>query len=295
MASSSFTQTASYKCFGGYTRSFKHKSTYTKTDMVFSVFFPKECEEAGAVPVIFYLSGLTCTDQNALTKGGFQQAAAARGVCVVFPDTSPRGAGVPGETDAWDFGVGAGFYVNATTPKWKEHYNMYDYVVHELPELLAKEFPKQLDLSKKSIMGHSMGGHGALVIALRNPGMFAACSAFSPICNPMNCPWGFKAFSGYLGDDAEKWREWDASQLCRRYRGPALSILVDQGTEDDFLAKKQLLPDTLVDGVKASTHLSLQMRMQNGYDHSYYFISTFAKDHIDFHADYLHGRRAAGL
>jgi S-formylglutathione hydrolase len=292
---SQLTQTASYKCFGGFTKSYKHKSSSTKTDMAFSVFFPKECEESGGVPVIFYLSGLTCTDQNALTKGGFQSCAAARGVCMVFPDTSPRGVSIPGDSDSWDFGLGAGFYVSATTPKWKENYNMYDYVVKELPEILAKEFPQKLDLSKKSIMGHSMGGHGALVASLRNPGMYASCSAFSPICNPMNCPWGIKAFTGYLGEDTEKWREWDASQLSRRYRGPALSLLVDQGSEDDFLGKKQLLPDTLVEGVKSSPNLSLHMRMQNGYDHSYYFISTFAKDHIDFHADQLEGRKGAGL
>jgi S-formylglutathione hydrolase len=291
----SLVQTASYKTFGGYTRSFKHRSQATKTEMVFSVFFPREAEESGGVPVIFYLSGLTCTDQNALTKGGFQGAAATRGVCVVFPDTSPRGANVVGETESWDFGVGAGFYLTATTPKWRENYNMYEYIVHELPALLAKEFPKQLDLSKKSIMGHSMGGHGALVAALKNPGMYLACSAFAPICNPTNCPWGIKAFTGYLGSDTEKWKEWDSSHLCRQYRGPHLSILVDQGTDDDFLAKKQLLPDTLVDGVKASPNLSVQMRMQNGYDHSYYFISTFAKDHIDFHADHLLGRRGPGL
>jgi S-formylglutathione hydrolase len=293
---SSLTQTASFKTFGGYTRSFKHKSATTKTDMVFSVFFPRECDESGSVPVIFYLSGLTCTDQNALTKGGFQGAAASRGVCMVFPDTSPRGANIPGEAESWDFGVGAGFYLTATTDKWKDHYNMYDYVVHELPALLAKEFPKQIDLTKKSIMGHSMGGHGALVAALKNPGMYAACSAFSPICNPMNCPWGIKAFTGYLGSDAEKWKAWDASQLCRGYKGPGLSILVDQGTDDDFLGKKQLLPDTLVESVKASPNLSLHMRMQNGYDHSYYFIQSFAKEHVDFHADYLSGRKgAAGL
>jgi len=200
---------------------------------------------------------------------------------------------VPGETDSWDFGVGAGFYVNATTPQWKKNYNMYDYIVKELPALLAKEFPKQLDLSKKSIMGHSMGGHGALIAALKNPGMYAACSAFSPICNPVNCPWGQKAFTGYLGDDKQKWSEWDASHLCKQYKGSALAMLVDQGTEDDFLGKKQLLPDALVEAVKSSPNLSLHLRMQNGYDHSYYFISTFAKDHIDFHADYLLGRRGA--
>ena len=266
--------------------------------MSFSVFFPKECELDGAVPVIFYLSGLTCTDQNALTKGGFQRAAASRGVCIVFPDTSPRGAGIEGETESWDFGVGAGFYITATTEKWKKNYDMYGYINEELPELLAKEFPKELDLSKKSIMGHSMGGHGALIIALKNPGAFKSCSAFAPICNPMNCPWGIKAFKGYLGENVEKWKEWDASYLSKNYEGTALSILVDQGTEDEFLHKKQLLPDSLVEGVKASKSLWLHLRMQSGYDHSYYFISSFAQDHVDFHADYLFGKKgssSAGL
>jgi S-formylglutathione hydrolase len=260
-------QTASNKCYGGYVKTFKHASASTKTDMVFSVFFPKETELAGAsVPIILYLSGLTCTDQNALTKGGFQREAARRGVCMVFPDTSPRGANVEGEAESWDFGVGAGFYIKATTPKYKHNYDMYTYVNEELPALLSSEFPLGLDHKRLSIMGHSMGGHGALISALKNPGRYASCSAFSPICNPMNCPWGVKAFSGYLGPNHDAWREWDASELARAYTGAPLSILADQGAADDFLAKKQLLPESLVDAVKqAKNHLSLHMRMQDGY------------------------------
>lgn len=286
-------ETSAFKSFGGTTRCFSHTSTKTKTPMAFSVFFPKEAEEVGKVPVVFYLSGLTCTDQNALTKGGFQRAAASHGLAMVFPDTSPRGANVPGESESWDFGLGAGFYVTATTPNWKEHYNMYGYIVEELPALLGAKFGRELDLNRASIMGHSMGGHGALIAALKNPGMFQSCSAFSPICNPMNCPWGKKAFTGYLGEDERSWAAWDATHLAREYKGNPIQILVDQGTEDKFLGDRQLLPDALVDAAKSSQAISLQMRMQNGYDHSYYFISTFAQDHVDFHAAFL--KSASGL
>jgi len=280
------TQTAAYKCYGGWVKSFKHSSSSTRTDMVFSIFLPAQCESA-PVPVLFYLSGLTCTDQNALTKGGFMRDAARHGLCLVFPDTSPRGAGVEGETESWDFGVGAGFYVKATTPKFKTNYDMYTYVLDELPALLQSEFPAQLDHARRSITGHSMGGHGALTLALKNPGKFVSVSAFAPICNPMNCPWGVKAFTGYLGTDHEQWKQWDGSELAKSYNGPHLSLLVDQGTADDFLAKKQLLPETLVEAVRANKNLSLHLRMQDGYDHSYYFMSTFFADHAQFHADAL--------
>ncbi|KAH9260781.1 S-formylglutathione hydrolase [Batrachochytrium salamandrivorans] len=291
--SSLLTQTASAKCYGGQVKTFKHASAKTNTDMVFSVFFPKECQEQGQVPVIFYLSGLTCTDQNALTKGGFQEHCARRGVCMVFPDTSPRGhSPIEGEAESWDFGLGAGFYVTATEPKFKSNYNMYEYVVDELPALLAKEFPKELDLTRKSIMGHSMGGHGALISALKNPGQYQSVSAFAPICHPSICPWGTKAFTNYLGGDVSQWAKWDASQLALVYSGKKLSMLVDQGSEDSFLHSKQLLPDTLVGSAKQNTNLTLRMRMQPGYDHSYYFMQTFAQEHVDFHCDFLFGKGA---
>jgi S-formylglutathione hydrolase len=295
-------KTASFKCFGGEIQTISHPSISCNCTMTFSIFLPRESFEQPVnnnnnnkirlPPIIYYLSGLTCTDQNALTKGGFQRDAAQRGVAIIYPDTSPRGVQIEGDSTSWDFGVGAGFYLNATEEKWKNNYRMYDYITKELPSLLEKEFPKQLDHSRRSIFGHSMGGHGALICALKNPGMYTSVSAFAPICNPMNCPWGVKAFSGYLGSNRESWREWDASQLAKTYVGPSISILVDQGSGDQFLTQKQLMPDALVEAVKTSKHLSLQMRLQEGYDHSYYFMSTFSKDHIDFHADAL-GRESS--
>jgi S-formylglutathione hydrolase len=284
---SSLIQTASSKCFGGFCKTFRHASLKTKTDMTFSMFFPRECEEQGRVPVVFFLSGLTCTDQNALTKGHFQQHAATRGICLVFPDTSPRGhPSIPGEGDSFDFGLGASFYLTATTEAFREHYNMHDYLVDELPALLTREFPTQLDLSKRSIMGHSMGGHGALVLCLRNPELFKTVSAFAPVCNPVNSPWGRKALTGFLGSDEQEWTRWDASELLKQFSAP-LSILVDQGAEDEFLKKQQLRPDALVQAAVGNEHVRLKLRMQAGYDHSYFFVQSFAKDHIDFHADVL--------
>jgi len=216
--------------------------------------------------------------KNFITKAGAQRYASQYGIFLVAPDTSPRGCNIPGEADSWDFGVGAGFYVDATEEKWKKNYNMYSYVTKELSEIVNKHFPVIPD--RQSISGHSMGGHGALICTLKNPGEYKSCSAFSPICNPVICPWGKKAFSGYLGSDEETWKAYDATELTKSYTGPSPNILIDQGTEDKFL-EEQLLPHSL----QAAKHV--QVRMQKGYDHSYYFISTFIEDHIAHHAQFL--------
>lgn len=274
----------SWKCVGGYVKKFVHFSSSTKTDMKFSVYFPPSNLP---VPALYWLSGLTCTDENFIQKAGAFKAAAEHGVALIVPDTSPRGANLPNEKDSWDFGEGAGFYVNATQSPWSSHYRMYDYITQELPALVQHSFP-EIDASKKSIFGHSMGGHGALICFLKNPSLYTSVSAFAPICNPINCPWGQKAFNGFLGSDTSAWAEWDASQLAKQYRGAKTQILVDQGSVDEFLAKKQLLPESLIESVQSnSSHISVQYRVQEGYDHSYFFISTFIQDHIQFHAQLL--------
>jgi S-formylglutathione hydrolase len=225
------------------------------------------------------LSGLTCTDENFMQKAGAQRMAAELGLIIVAPDTSPRGAGVPGDPEgAWDFGLGAGFYLNATQEPWAQHYRMHDYVVNELPELVEAHFPAS---QKRGISGHSMGGHGALICALRNPGRYQSVSAFAPISNPMDCPWGQKAFSRYLGEERSRWREWDASVLIADAT-EKLPLLVDQGDRDDFLAS-QLKPEVLQQAAKNAGH-ELTLRMQPGYDHSYFFIASFIGDHLQHHA-----------
>lgn len=285
MASTSLLeQVSSARHFGGFNRRYKHKSSMLgNTDAVFTVYFPPQAEQ-GPVPVIYYLSGLTCTDENFIQKAGAQRAAAAFGVALVAPDTSPRGLAVPGEADSWDFGVGAGFYLNATQEKWKA-WQMYSYVTEELPAVLSKELISKLDVSRASIFGHSMGGHGALTIALKNPQNYKSVSAFSPICNPTAVPWGVKAFSGYLGEDRAAWAQYDATELLKTYAGPQLPMLIDQGTADSFLAT-QLMPQALEAVAKERGH-PLTLRMQQDYDHSYYFISSFIEDHIAFHAEAL--------
>ncbi|KAF5840157.1 Alpha/Beta hydrolase protein [Dunaliella salina] len=276
--------------FGGWNMRYKVKSTsLDNTETVFTVYFPPAAEKQ-KVPVIYYLSGLTCTDENFIGKAGEGQwlLLGEVGVALVAPDTSPRGLNVPGESDSWDFGVGAGFYLNATEPKWKA-WRMYDWVVTELPELLAAQFSDKLDLSRSSIMGHSMGGHGAMTIALKNPTKFKSVSAFSPICNPTQVPWGIKAFTGYLGDkDKEAWKQYDSTELMKGYKGPHLPLLVDQGSADSFYsgAVNQLQPAALEEACKAAGYPAT-IRMQDGYDHSYYFISTFVDDHLNHHAKAL--------
>eukprot|EP00903_Cladosiphon_okamuranus_P005797 g5744.t1 len=274
-------------CFGGRLLKCVHQSKATKTPMTFSVFLPPQAAASGPLPVLYYLSGLTCTDDNFIQKAGAQRVAALRGVALVAPDTSPRGAGIPGEDEGWDFGTGAGFYVDATEPGWKDNYRMYEYVTEELPSVVAANFPA-VDTSKASVFGHSMGGHGALVVAFRNPDKYRSVSAFSAICNPVECPWGKKAFSGYLGKDEAAWKEYDATELMRR-DGPFPSlgkILLDQGSADSFLTGGQLTPETLVKACEDKAQ-PCEMRMQDGYDHSYFFISSFMEDHINLHADRL--------
>lgn len=277
----SIEQTSENKIFGGRQLQFKHSSSTLNCEMVFSVFLPPQAQTE-KVPALFWLSGLTCTDQNFVTKAGAQRAAAEHGIAIICPDTSPRGDDVPDDPEqAWDFGLGAGFYVNATQQPWSQHYQMYDYVVNELPSLLS-ELP--IDIAKLSISGHSMGGHGALIIGLRNADKFQSISAFSPIVSPLNCPWGEKALSNYLGDNQEQWAAYDSCELVKKAK-QQLPILVDQGDADNFL-KEQLKTELLIEASKSANY-PMQIRYQTGYDHSYFFIASFIEEHIQFHAGYL--------
>jgi S-formylglutathione hydrolase len=245
--------------------------------MRFSVFVPGAANQR--FPVLYFLSGLTCTDENFSTKAGAQRYAAEHGIALVIPDTSPRSVNLPGEDDSYDFGSGAGFYVDATVEPWRRHYRMYTYLPEELPRLVAQHFP--VDTDRQGIFGHSMGGHGALVVALRNPDEFKSVSAFSPISSPMRCPWGQKALSGYLGNDESTWREYDATELIRM-RGYDRPILVDQGMADEFLVE-QLKPE-LLEAACREANVPLSLNRREGYDHSYYFIATFVGEHIAWHA-----------
>ena len=268
------------RCFGGNQGVYTHASEATGTDMTFQVFVP-EHRKGDRLPVLWWLSGLTCTHENAMIKCHYHQACAEHGVILVGPDTSPRGEGVPDDDD-YDFGQGAGFYVNATQDPWAEHFQMRSYVEEELPALVAKNFP--IDMDRQSISGHSMGGHGALTVSLRNPGRFRSTSAFSPIVSPLNCPWGEKALTGYIGSDKAAWREYDACALIED--GARIdNLLVDQGRADDFL-DEQLKTWLLEDAVREA-RMDATIRMQEGYDHSYFFVSTFIADHIRWHAEKL--------
>lgn len=271
-------------CFNGTVAFYSHHSDSCNGKMRFAVFIPSQATTQ-PVPILYYLSGLTCTEENFTVKAGAQRYAAEHGLMLVAPDTSPRGAGIPEEEESWDFGTGAGFYVDATEAPWASHYRMYSYVVEELPELIATNFP--VNSERQGIFGHSMGGHGALVCALRNPHKYLSVSAFAPIAAPMRCPWGRKAFSYYLGTEIETWRQYDASELVltANYGRP---ILIDQGTDDNFLKQQQLLPDIFEQACQQAGQ-PLKLRYQEGYDHSYYFISTFISDHIDHHASALCG------
>jgi S-formylglutathione hydrolase len=266
---------------GGTQHVVKHASSATGTDMTFSVFVPPQAEDGAKCPVIWYLSGLTCTHANVTEKGEFRAACAELGLIFVAPDTSPRGEQVP-DDEAYDFGQGAGFYVDATQAPFDRHYRMYSYVTEELPALIAAEFP--VDMTRQGIMGHSMGGHGALTIALRNPGRFRAVSAFAPIVAPSQVPWGEKALGGYLGEDRAAWRAHDAVALIED-GARVEALLVDVGEADAFV-EKQLRPD-LLERSCAGAGIPLQLRLQAGYDHSYYFISTFMADHLRWHAERL--------
>lgn len=273
------------RCFGGRIGFYRHRSEVNDCDMRFAVYQPPQAEEHD-VPVVTFLSGLTCTEENFMVKSGAQRVAAELGLMLVAPDTSPRGEGVPDDPDgAYDFGLGAGFYVNATEAPWSQHYRMYDYVTSELQTILFHNFPG--DPGRHGLCGHSMGGHGALVIGLGNPQMFRSLSAFAPICTTLESPWGQKAMSHYLGDDRGKWLNYDAAEIARRVSNPGHydRILVDQGLDDVFL-DEQLKPE-LLEAACAESGLILELRRHQGYDHGYYFISTFIEDHLRHHAERL--------
>ncbi|KAJ1982495.1 hypothetical protein H4R35_000277 [Dimargaris xerosporica] len=278
------------KCFGGTVTKYEHQSSALSCTMRFNVFMPPCHQDNKPVPVLFFLSGLTCTEDNFITKAGALQPLAAKQIALVCPDTSPRGVDIEGQDDSYDFGSGAGFYVDATEPKWAKHYRMYSYVTAELPDLAADHLP--LDTKRMALMGHSMGGHGALICALKSPGRYRSVSVFSAICHPSQCSWGTKAFTGYLGPASalSSWAAYDATELIQRYEGPRLPILLDQGDADEFLKSKQLLPDHLISALQDCPNrdqVRLESRVRPGYDHSYYYIQTFVAEHIDFHAQHL--------
>lgn len=273
---------SSNKAFGGWQHQYNHASSSLNCQMRFAVYLPPQASSMHKVPVMYWLSGLTCTDENFMQKAGAMRVAAELGIAIVAPDTSPRGEGVPDDAEqAYDFGLGAGFYVNATQAPWNTHYQMYDYVVKELPALIEANFPVT---QERVISGHSMGGHGALTIALRHPELYKSVTAFSPICQPTTCPWGKKAFSHYLGNDQSKWQEHDASYLMAQAQ-QFVPALVDQGKDDSFLVE-QLKPECLVTAA-AKNNYPLTLNLHDGYDHSYYFISSFIEAHLRFHAEHL--------
>ena len=278
MSDQKIEQFGASKNFGGWTKMFSHPSESCGGEMKFSVFLPPQAE-SGNVPVLYWLSGLTCNHENFITKAGAQQYAAQSGIMLVAPDTSPRGAGVQGEDDDYDLGSGAGFYINATEDKWAANYRMEDYIIHELPKIIGVNFP--VVKGKESIFGHSMGGHGALTLALKNPGRFCSVSAFSPICAPSQCQWGEKVFTNYLGENRESWKKHDANELIQNST-LEIPLLIDQGGDDPFLEKE--LNFELFCNTCEKRNQKLTARLQSGYDHSYYFIATFMEDHIQHHA-----------
>ena len=276
---------ATNKSFGGAQVRCKHFSKTVSCEMTFSIFLPERACTEGDIklPLVYWLSGLTCTDENFVQKAGSQKLASQLGVIIVAPDTSPRGETVPDdENGAYDLGLGAGFYLNATQAPWSKNYRMYDYIVEELPELIKNNFP--IDENRQGLMGHSMGGHGAITIALKNPDKFKSVSAFAPIVSPMNCPWGIKAFKNYLGEDQSEWLGYDSVELMKRST-KSIPMLIDQGSEDVFL-DEQLKPSLLVETAER-TGFPLTFNRREGYDHSYFFISSFIENHLHFHAEIL--------
>ncbi|VAW89179.1 S-formylglutathione hydrolase [hydrothermal vent metagenome] len=273
------------RCFDGWLYNCSHHSASCSSEMRFAIFLPPQAETE-PVPALYWLSGLSCTEENFMAKGGAQRLASELGVALIAADTSPRNTGIAGEDDNWDLGSGAGFYVNATQPGWCEHYQMYDYVTQELPVLIETQFA--VDPSRKSIFGHSMGGHGALIAALKNPSLYRSVSAFSPICAPSHCPWGEKAFGNYLGADHTAWAAYDATLLVQDHILEN-TILIDQGNADAFL-DQQLNPLAFKAACEVSGQ-ALTLRFHDGYDHSYFFIATFMEDHLRFHANYLLDQR----
>ena len=286
MANTSLDLLNAHACFGGAQRFYQHRSGEIGLPMKFSVYLPPQALQGAKAPALIYLAGLTCNEETFMTKAGAQRLAAELGLALVAPDTSPRGAGVPGEADNWDFGVGAGFYLDATQAPWNAHWRMESYLTHELLPLLAQHLP--IDLERVGIFGHSMGGHGALTLALRHPGMFKSLSALAPISAPTRCSWGRKAFTGYLGSDAGEWRQHDASVLMASQEVPPYpgGILIDQGLADKFLLEKQLLPEAF-EAACAQAGQQLTLRRQPGYDHGYYFVQSFIGDHLHHHAQQL--------
>lgn len=270
-----------HRCYGGWQQRWQHHSTTLNCPMTFSLFLPPEGKKTPP-PVLYWLSGLTCNDENFTTKAGAQRVAVELGIVLVMPDTSPRGEGVANDA-AYDLGQGAGFYLNATQAPWAAHFRMYDYLREELPTLIQEQF----NVSERcAISGHSMGGHGALMLALKNPGKYCSASAFAPIVNPSRVPWGKKAFSAYLGDDIARWAEWDSTELLLASRAEApIPLLIDQGDNDQFLAD-QLQPAVFAEAARQKDW-PLTLRIQPGYDHSYYFIASFIEDHLRFHAEHL--------
>ena len=270
-----------HRCFGGWQQRWQHHSTTLNCPMTFSLFLPPEGKKTPP-PVLYWLSGLTCNDENFTTKAGAQRVAAELGIVLVMPDTSPRGEGVANDA-GYDLGQGAGFYLNATQAPWAAHFRMYDYLRDELPALIEAQFNVS---TRRAISGHSMGGHGALMLALKNPGRYCSASAFAPIVNPSRVPWGQKAFSAYLGDDQSRWNEWDSTELLLASRSAdAIPMLIDQGDNDQFLAD-QLQPAVFAEAARQK-EWPLTLRIQPGYDHSYYFIASFIEDHLRFHAESL--------
>jgi len=276
---------SAHACFGGEQRFYRHSSQATGTPMRFAVYLPPQALQGQRVPLVVYLAGLTCTEETATIKAGAQQHAARLGLALLMPDTSPRGTELPGQADAWDFGVAAGFYLDATQAPWSAHWRMERYLMEELLPQVGAQLP--VDLQRCGLMGHSMGGHGALTLALRHPGRFASVSALAPICHPTQCPWGQKAFSGYLGDDRQAWARHDATLLMQAQASapyPA-GILIDQGLADSFLPT-QLMPEAF-EAACAQVGQPLTLRRHAGYDHGYYFIQTVMGDHLAHHASRL--------
>ncbi|KAH7354301.1 S-formylglutathione hydrolase [Plectosphaerella cucumerina] len=281
-----FTTKATIASFGGQLLKLSHKSAVTGTDMALNLYLPPQSTRAPA-PLLIYLSGLTCTPDNATEKAFLQSTASARGIALLFPDTSPRGLDIPGATDAYDFGEAASFYIDATRAPYAENYKMETYLTTELPDLVFSEFKDRIDPARVSITGHSMGGHGALTLYLKNPGKYRSVSAFAPIANPTRCPWGEKAFKGYLGDDTSEWAKHDATELVKKWKGGPLNALVDVGTGDNFYKQGQLLPENFEKAVKEAGLEGLELRYQKDYDHSYFFMASFQQDHVNHAAKFL--------
>lgn len=279
-----FETLSQHQCFGGVVGFYRHPSKSTSSPMRFSVFVPKQ-GRSGRVPVLYYLAGLTCTEETFMIKAGAQRVAAELGLMLVAPDTSPRGLNIPGDSESWDFGVAASFYLDATREPWARNYRMYSYITQELRSLIEAQFPA--DPARTGIFGHSMGGHGALVLGLRNPDIYKSLSAFAPICAPRQVPWGQKAFSGYLGPDTGQWSQYDATDIMSGLKdaGSRSHILIDQGLADQFLEKQ--LPQHLFEAAANKVGYPLTLRRHEGYDHGYYFISTFMEDHLRHHAKIL--------